>query len=602
MTSGLQSSSFAIADILSGPFLLNVPVYQRPFAWTSEEAGQLLDDIIEAAAIETDGPPDPDYFLGSVLLMDSSGSAPVKLSKSMPFREFDIVDGQQRLVTFLTLVAVLRDLEKDAKGPIAKRAADIITAKLRSGFFRSERHRIHLAQRGQTFFEKFVLEPGATLRASPDDLEAGSDTALLQVRDHFIAMLSAYTPAERKRIFEYAIEKCEVVVILSDDIDRAYRMFIVLNERGKSLQRNDILKADVISRLASADMPWAVKAWDDTSAELGDEFETFFSHLRTIYGHSRTQVVSAVRAVVREEGGAAGFIKNALLPLSETFAALRRNDRTVLGLTPRMRWYLHYLNRHPEGDWAPAAMLALRNRFDDPAGTERLLGEIDRLAHLLRLLCLGAGRRGKRFADIVTAMRNGEVLDSAHPVFAISRDESRNIAFHLKDLHKRNQKMCKLLLLRLNDEITGTFSDLDPNAYTIEHVLPQRPPNASEWRKWFPSAEIRAQCTESLGNLVLISQAQNDKARNALFAEKKKVFSQGQVLAITRDVLECAEWHKFEIDAREEHLTGIIRRIWRIDLPGSKGAGPGKESVPPSPPAPPLRDDGGAAEHVTPGE
>lgn len=599
MTSGLQSSSFAIADILSGPFLLNVPVYQRPFAWTPEEAGQLLDDIIEAAAIETDGRPDPDYFVGSVLLMDSSGVAPVTLSKSMPFREFDIVDGQQRLVTFLTLIAVLRDLEKDAKGSIAKRAGEMMMAKLRSGFFRSERYRIHLAQRGQNVLEKFILEPGATRRAPAEELEPGPDTALLQVRDHFIAALSAYTPAVRRRIFDYATQKCEVVVILSDDIDRAYRMFIVLNERGKSLQRNDILKADVISRLATADMAWAVKAWDETSAELGGEFETFFSHLRTIYGHSRTQVVSAVRAVVREEGGAAGFIRNALLPLAETFSALRRNDRTVQGLTARMRWYLHYLNRHPEGDWAPAAMLALRNRFDDPDGTERILAEIDRLAHLLRLLCLGAGRRSKRFADVVAAMRNGEVLDASHPVFAIPRDETRNIAFHLRDLHKRNQKMCKLLLLRLNDEISGSVSNLDPNAYTIEHVLPQRPPNASEWRRWFPSAEMRAQCTESLGNLVLISQAQNDKARNALFADKKKIFSQGQVLPITRDVLECAEWQKFEIDAREEHLTGIIRRIWRIDLPAPKGSGASKDPLPalPSP-----SEDGGAAEHLAPGQ
>lgn len=601
MTSGLQSSSFAIADILSGPFLLNVPVYQRPFAWTSEEAGQLLDDIIEAAAIETDVAPDPDYFLGSVLLMDSSGNAPAKLSKTMPFREFDIVDGQQRLVTFLTLIAVLRDLEPETRGPIAKRAGEMVMAKLRSGFFRSERHRIHLAARGQSFFEKYVLEPGGTRRIPAEALEDGPEAALLEVRDHFISMLQGYGLEDRKRIFDYATEKCEVVVILSDDIDRAYRMFIVLNERGKSLQRNDILKADVISRLAAGDMPWAVKAWDDTSAELGQDFETFFSHMRTIYGHSRTQVVSAVRAVVREEGGAAGFIRNALLPLSETFSAIRKNDRTVLGLTPRMRWYLHYLNRHPEGDWAPAAMLALRNRFDDPDGTERLLGEIDRLAHLLRLLCLGAGRRSKRFADVVTAMRNGEAMGPGHPVFTVSRDEVRNIAFHLKDLHKRNQKMCKLLLLRLNDEITGSISNLDPNGFTIEHVLPQRPPNASEWRKWFPSADTRAQCTESLGNLVLITQAQNDKARNALFAEKKKIFAQGPVLAITRDVLECAEWHKFEIDAREEHLMGIIRRVWRVDLPGPKATGQGKDTAPVSPSSP-LRDDGGAAGRATPGE
>ena len=118
MHSGLQSSSFSIVDILSGPFLLNVPVYQRPFAWTSEEAGQLLDDIIDAAAIESDGQADADYFLGSVLLMDSSGNPPVKLSKSMPFREFDIVDGQQRLTSLNIELFNARDQPRTALWPV----------------------------------------------------------------------------------------------------------------------------------------------------------------------------------------------------------------------------------------------------------------------------------------------------------------------------------------------------------------------------------------------------------------------------------------------------------------------------------------------------
>lgn len=569
MPSGLQASSFSIQGILSGPFLLNVPVYQRPFAWSQEEAGQLLDDLLEASGIEG-GTSDSDYFLGAVLLMDTSGASPVRLSKNMAMREFDIVDGQQRLVTLLMLAAVLRDLEGNPKGPVSKRANAMVKAQQRSGFFKSERQRLQLATREREFFETYVLAPGGTLR-EPDDEPEGAQAALYEVREHFVSQLRGYSAKDRQRLFEYMLDHCEVVVVLSDDIDRAYRMFIVLNERGRTLQRNDILKADVLSRLAGPEVGWAVRAWDESAAELGDDFETFFSHLRTIYGHTRPQIVSAVRAVVRQEGGAEPFIRNVMLPLSGTFAAIRRNDADS-GLTRRMRWYLHYLNRLADGDWAPAAMLALKTRRDEPAQCERLLGEIDRLAHLLRLLCLGTGKRKKRFWDVVDAMRGGELLLPSHPVFAVSRDEVRNIAFHLKDLHKRNPKMCKLLLLRINDEIAGTPSHVDPDGYTIEHVLPQRPPHTSEWRKWFPATEERSLCTESLGNLVLITQSQNDKARNALFAEKKKIFAEGPVLPITREVLQCAEWHRFEINAREEHLLEVIRRIWRIDLPQPKAA------------------------------
>ena len=271
---------------------------------------------------------------------------------------------------------------------------------------------------------------------------------------------------------------------------------------------------------------------------------------------------------MREEGGAAPFLRNAFLPLANAYAAVRLNGAGGDdAMTERMRWHITYLNRLADGDWAPAAMLALKNRCENVRETETLLAEIDRVAHLLRLLCLGTGKRKRRFAEIVSAQRRGDVLNASHPVFEFTRDDVRNMSFHLRDLHKRNQKVCKLLLLRLNDEMSGRTTHLDPEDFSIEHVLPQRPSNSSEWRKWFPTSEDRARFTESLGNLVLVTKSQNDKARNASFADKKRIFSEGRVLPITSDVLSCAEWHPFEIEAREEHLMDMIRRTWRVDLP-----------------------------------
>ena len=36
-----------------------------------------------------------------------------------------------------------------------------------------------------------------------------------------------------------------------------------------------------------------------------------------------------------------------------------------------------------------------------------LLAEVDRLAHLLRMLCAGTGKRIRRFAELVSAIRSG---------------------------------------------------------------------------------------------------------------------------------------------------------------------------------------------------
>ena len=208
----------------------------------------------------------------------------------------------------------------------------------------------------------------------------------------------------------------------------------------------------------------------------------------------------------------------------------------------------------------------------DPDRAALLIAEIDRLAHLMRLLCAGTGKRVRRFSDVIEAIRSGAAMDERHPAFQLTREETRSIVFHLKDLHKRGPKICKLLLLRLGDLIGGRYFDVDPEAYTIEHILPQRPPATSEWRRLFPTAEDRSQCVESLGNLVLITQEQNDKARNASFDAKKVIYADAPagtvpLLPITADVLSEAQWRREEIQAREHRLLTMIANLWRIDVP-----------------------------------
>jgi hypothetical protein len=260
------------------------------------------------------------------------------------------------------------------------------------------------------------------------------------------------------------------------------------------------------------------------------------------------------------------------LPLARTYQIIRSG--AAPGLPPEIARRLNYLNRLSDGDWAPAAMLALKNWQKDPDRATMLMSEIDRMAHVMRLLCAGTGKRGRKFNDIVAAIKSGAALDEQHPAFQLTREESRSIAFHLKDMHKRGPKICKLLLMRLGDMLGGKFTDTDPDTFTIEHILPQRPAATSEWRRAFPTAEERSLCVESIGNLVLITQEQNDKARNASFDAKKAIYAQSAggalPLAITADVLTEDQWRREEIEAREHRLLTMIANLWRIDVPVPK--------------------------------
>ena len=177
---------------------------------------------------------------------------------------------------------------------------------------------------------------------------------------------------------------------------------------------------------------------------------------------------------------------------------LRAADVNI-SLDPDARRYLVYLGRLPEGDWAPAAMLAVQQHADDPKRATLLLREIDRLVHLLRALCLGSGKRARRLGNVVELIKSGAPIRPGEGAFAISRDEARNIGYHLRTMYRRDAQVCKQLLLRLNDELTRSTTLLDPKDYSVEHVLPQRPGATSEWRRWFADAEEREICTESLG-------------------------------------------------------------------------------------------------------
>lgn len=78
---------------------LSIPEYQRPYKWTARNSIQLLDDIIEAKNNNKEV-----YRVGTLILhkdKDKKGQD-----------RYNIVDGQQRTITFSLLLYALYELEK----------------------------------------------------------------------------------------------------------------------------------------------------------------------------------------------------------------------------------------------------------------------------------------------------------------------------------------------------------------------------------------------------------------------------------------------------------------------------------------------------------
>lgn len=574
MLSRLPTASLTVSDLLNGATRLAIPTYQRAYSWTREEAGQLLDDLLAATGVADSAVAETDYFLGTVLLLDRSGLArwPGGASDS-ELRTLDVVDGQQRLITLAILASVLRDLEVAAENELWSRL-DALVALPGTGRTGQSRRlfRLELKGKDQLFIERYVLTPGASVEMPASESEEGAGAStILEVREHFLAQLGSMTSDERQTLARFICDHTHMVAILTGEIDRAHRFFMVLNDRGRPLLRSDILKAEVLHALPAGAAPRVLEAWDEASRSLGDGFDRFFGHLRSIHGISRPQVITAVRSIVESSGGAERFVLGTMAPLAAIYSGIQNaGEETADVFAPSITRRLVYLNRLNGEEWVPSAILALKRLEDGDVGAERLVAEIDRQAHLMRLQMLGGDRRTRRFNDIADAIRSGAALQPDAPVFRFSREELKSIAFNLGALWRRNPAFCKLLLLRVSDEIAGRLTYVEPSSLTIEHILPQNLSAASEWRRIFPDADQRAQLTQSLGNLVLIPQRLNEAARNLEFARKRELLARRDgatpTLALNTEVAAAARWGPDEILAREARIFSIVGELLRIEV------------------------------------
>ncbi len=66
----IHGSEYPIRKIFSDDFVFTVPLYQRAYAWTTEESEELLQDLLRAMGSGEESIEDlSPYFLGSIVLM-----------------------------------------------------------------------------------------------------------------------------------------------------------------------------------------------------------------------------------------------------------------------------------------------------------------------------------------------------------------------------------------------------------------------------------------------------------------------------------------------------------------------------------------------------
>ncbi|MGL2580803.1 DUF262 domain-containing protein [Helicobacter pylori] len=562
-----------LKDILATELVsyYQIPDYQRPYQWTEKNCEKLLDDLFSSYEYYKES----GYFCGSLVLIA------INTDSETNAETYDIVDGQQRLSTFILLAKVLatlydKDLNTTSRGLLEKSLGDTDEKK---------RERLHFNAMGLNAKDDFAyaLEHFNDSQASKNKIIENN------YLKNAICLKNYLEKKEIKNINNFIDWLyCNVVfiTITCPDADKALRIFNVLNAMGLALNATDIFKGELLKELAKEeDQKKLVSRWNALSQKCSDNdltMETLFSWYLTYLNPVTSRGKMEKRLVT--------WFKNLnktpleyLKGVEDFYNAygemLGMQDRHAYLLSYKDDDYLHVilctsiLHHYSDQDIKALKELLVKFYYQDwVAGQTR-------------------STRSQTCCNIINALKEKKSVESIASIVKeyldyhkITQDFKKNLQdSELYEQHKRSSKNSWLrpilILVEYSMSDDPRPKRIQKDDYHIEHILPQQPGSSSQWVKDF-SEEERGLYTHSLANLTLLGGEKNITASNRDFKEKKEIYM-GNAVKLGKDkrgreetfkVMTCykmtidiahhyTEWTPKSLEKRKEELIGIIESV-----------------------------------------
>lgn len=563
MAKTLEAHDKLLREIFEGSYQFEIPDYQRPYAWTTEQAGELFEDLISAMRDARVSGASSQYFLGSVVLIKND-----REPKS------SVVDGQQRLSTLTMLFAVLREAMPHAADDIT----DFLYKKGKVSLGEKNEYRLVAREEDADFFRTNIQEPGgiAQLVVSTDKLE----DSRLRYRENaqlLLAKAKSLPPIDLSALWLFLANECSLVVISTPDLEAAYRIFSVLNNRGLDLAPIDIIKAQVLGLIRTtagdAKSRTYAKEWSRIESSLGrDAFGDLFGHIRTIYAKQkqRATLVKEFQAYVTEYQAPIELVEKVINPYAEVWDFVRDADFEATEHAETINEHLSWLNRVEFKDWVPPALVYFKRFRQKPALLAQFFESLERLTYFLLVTKAGINERIETYAALTKEIEpltfEGALGDLK--ILALTVKQKREFVAVLNgNIYRDLPKARMSLVLRLESLVRAPGLHLK-EAVSLEHVLPQTPTDNSNWLEWFPDEEERDAWTHRLANLVPLDRKKNSSASNYDFAKKKDAYFKAKGKAspfvLTQEVRSENEWTPTVLSERQKRLVGVLKHHWGL--------------------------------------
>ncbi|GAA8346828.1 DUF262 domain-containing protein [Helicobacter pylori] len=562
----IESKDSYLEDILKNKLYYQIPIYQRPYQWTEENCEKLLDDLF----FNYEDDRESDYFCGSLVLILIS-------EDSKKAKTYDIVDGQQRLSTFILLAKVLAALYSER---LTEESKDYLQESLITKY--GKKDRLNFSAVGFNSKKNFQYA-----------LTSFNDVPISNNKNNYLKNAICLKNYLRKKEIEDINDfidwlYCNVVfvTITCPDADKALRIFNVLNARGLALNATDIFKGELLKELAKEeDQKKLVSRWNALSQKCSDNdltIETLFSWY--------LDYLNPVTSREKMEKRLVTWFNILNKPPLEYFKGVEDFYNAYCEILEMQDRHAHLLS-YKDDDYLHVILCAsILHHYSDQ--------DIEALKELLVKFYYQdwvAGQtkstRSQTCCNVIIALKEKKSVRYIASIVVKKYLDDKNITQRFKEnlqdnnLYtkfyfagksvKKNSWLKPILILVeyfVSDDPYPKRIQMDKNLH-VEHILPQQPGSSSQWVKDF-SEEERGLYTHSLANLTLLGGTKNSQASNLDFKDKKKIYMGEEIklnkkkpfkvmtcYKMTIDVAQYAEWTPKSLEKRKEELIKIIESV-----------------------------------------
>ncbi len=536
-----------------------IPLFQRPYSWESPQWAALWQDLAELCQEEHPR----NHFIGSIVTMPSK-SVPEGVTK------YILIDGQQRLTTLLLLLAVIRDKCRKLPGNLADKIDDLL-----------------LKNRYQEGTDVYKLLPTRGDRpafcAIMDVTPAPKGASLTRAYEFFERRLRLSPDIALEKLYNIIRNHLVLVSIVLDKDDNPYLIFESLNAKGCPLTQADLIRNFFFMRIdVKVQEKVHAEYWEPMQDRLGDNLTEYIRHFlmrdgkivrqsdvyftlkESVEDRSHDEIVAQLQEVAMFSR----YYANLLQPQDEKSAKLReRMDRLnryeATTVYPFLLNVYHDYNckKLSEADFAVILDMLesfLIRRFICGVATSGL-------TKIFPALYSQAGRCPSLVEGVRQTLR-----DKNFP-----RDQQFKEHFVAAKIYGGDRSAkAKLILERL--ELSFEHKEpVDPEALTIEHVMPRTP--TVWWRQHLGDdwEAVHDEWLDTVGNLTLTGY--NSEMSNTDFLAKKEHLQASHV-EMNKYFAAVDVWDDQAIAQRGESLAERALTVW-LDFARREGAGNGEVAV-----------------------